>query len=85
MKPTTSSTSGIGTGRRACYYFFLIINWGDIVPGRSSDNVFKAINDKIPELVAGAVPVAGTSDATLLSKIDDMTALLEIIAEELDV
>lgn len=42
------------------------------------------INAKIPALVAGAVPVAGTSDATLLSKIDDMTALLEIIAEELD-
>jgi len=42
------------------------------------------INVKIPALVAGAIPTTGASDATLLSKIDDMTALLEIIAEELD-
>jgi len=39
---------------------------------------------RIPELVAGAVPVTGTSDATLLSKVDDMITLLEIIAGELD-
>jgi hypothetical protein len=54
------------------------------MPGRSSENIFKEINDKIPELTAGSVPVTGTSDAVLLSKVDDMTALLEIIAEELD-
>jgi hypothetical protein len=47
------------------------------------NNVDIAIT-RIPELVAGAVPVTGASDATLLSKVDDMTALLEIIAEELD-
>lgn len=53
--------------------------------GRSPDNIFKLMNDKMPDLVDGAVPTAGTSDVALLSKLDDITALLEIIAEELDV
>jgi hypothetical protein len=49
-----------------------------VEPGdRSTDTQY------LRDLVASAA-AGGVTDATMLSKVDDMTALLEIIAEELD-